>query len=388
MIHVFIGTKAQLIKMAPVMVELQQRNIPYNFIFSGQHQATVRNIREEFGLKDPDITLYSGKDITGIFQMLAWSLRIIFFALKNRREVWQGDKHGVVLNHGDTFSTLLGSMLARLAGQRSAHVESGLRSFNLLQPFPEELTRILTFKLSNIYFAPGEWALSNLEKYTGTKINTVHNTLLDSLRLSEQAIDASDIDIPSHRFAIGSIHRFENIFSKTQLEKIIQILIKISNDIPVLLILHKPTEQKLVEFGMMESLKRQRNIELRPRYSYFEFVKLVKHADLVITDGGSNQEECCYIGKPCIIMRSTSERQEGIGQNAVICNYEYEIAARVLNDLEQYQQAPERKEISPSAIIVDALSHQNMGESASASVGSTRAETIGAKSERSALENR
>ena len=137
---------------------------------------------------------------------------------------------------------------------------------------------------------------------------------------------------------------------------------------------------------MMESLKKQPNIELRPRYSYFEFVKLVKHSDLVITDGGSNQEECYYIGKPCIIMRSTSERQEGIGHNAVICNYEYEIAARVLKDLKRYEQAPERKEISPSAIIVDALAHQNVLESTA--IGSTKSENIGAKTERSALENR
>ena len=129
MIHVFIGTKAQLIKMAPVMVELQHRGIPYNFIFSGQHQATVQNIRDEFGVKEPDVTLYEGRDITGILQMLVWSIRILFYSLRNRQAVWQGDKNGVVLNHGDTFSTLLGSLLARVSGQRSAHVESGLRSF-------------------------------------------------------------------------------------------------------------------------------------------------------------------------------------------------------------------------------------------------------------------
>jgi len=357
MIHVFIGTKAQLIKMAPVMVELQQRNIEYNFIFSGQHQATVSNIRDEFGLKDPDITLYSGKDITGIAQMLAWSLRIIFFAIRHRHQVWRGDKNGIVLNHGDTFSTLLGSLLARLAGQRSAHIESGLRSFNLLQPFPEEITRILTFRLSNIYFAPGEWALSNLKKYRGTKVDTVHNTLLDSLRLSEVAIDAANIEIPSHKFAIASIHRFENIFSKKQLAEIIEILVEISNTIPILLILHKPTEQKLIEFGLIEHLQLEPNIELRPRYSYFEFVKLIKHSSLVITDGGSNQEECYYIGKPCLIMRSTSERQEGIGHNAVICDYKRDIAVRMLGKLEQYERAPERQGISPSAIIVDALQH-------------------------------
>ena len=152
-----------------VMVELQQRNIPYNFIFSGQPQATVQNIREEFGLKDPDVTLYTGKDITGILQMLVWSFRILFYSLMNREKVWRGDKNGIVLNHGDTFSTLLGTLLARVSGQRSAHVESGLRSFNLFHPFPEEITRILTFNLSNIYFAPGDWHCQTWRNTGGSK---------------------------------------------------------------------------------------------------------------------------------------------------------------------------------------------------------------------------
>lgn len=355
MIHVFIGTKAQLIKMAPIMVELQRRGIPYNFIFSGQHQATVQNIREEFGLKDPDITLYKGRDITGIFQMLIWSLRILFFSLWNRQKVWQGDKNGIVLNHGDTFSTLLGSLLARVSGQRSAHVESGLRSFNLFHPFPEELTRILTFWLSNIYFAPGQWALSNLEKYSGTKINTVHNTLLDALRISEAAVDESSVDIPDHVFAVASIHRFENIFSKSKLTEIVDLLITVSEKTPILFILHKPTEQKLDHFGLRTRLENCPTIELRPRYSYFQFIKLTKHASLVITDGGSNQEECYYMGKPCIIMRATSERQEGLGQNAVISNYSIDEVSRVIDHMDDYEIIPEGLDTSPSQIIVDAL---------------------------------
>jgi UDP-N-acetylglucosamine 2-epimerase (non-hydrolysing) len=355
MIHVFIGTKAQLIKMAPVMVELQRRGIPYNFIFSGQHQATVDNSREEFGLKDPDITLYNGRDITGILQMLFWSIRIISFTLWNRQKVWQGDKNGIVLNHGDTFSTLLGSVLGRISGQRSAHVESGLRSFNLFHPFPEEVTRLLTFQLSNIYFVPGKWALENLEKYRGIKINTVHNTLLDALRTGEAAISTSEVKIPDHPFAVVSLHRFENIFSKKMLARIVVLLAQVSEQTPILFILHKPTEKKLDQYGLRERLEDCPGIQLRPRYSYFQFIKLVKHARLVITDGGSNQEECYYMGKPCIIMRTTSERQEGIGQNALICNYEYPRMLPVLTHPEKYAIAPENLDVSPSRIIVDEL---------------------------------
>jgi UDP-N-acetylglucosamine 2-epimerase (non-hydrolysing) len=355
MIHIFIGTKAQLIKMAPVMVELQQRNIPYNFIFSGQHQATVNNIREEFGLKDPDITMYKGRDITGVVQMLFWSLRILFFSMANRKRVWQDDKNGIVLNHGDTFSTLLGSLLARVSGQRSAHVESGLRSFNLFHPFPEEVTRILTFNLSNIYFAPGDWALENLQKYHGIKINTIHNTLLDALRISDSAVNESIVDVPDTEYALASIHRFENIFSKSRLTDIVDLLIRTSRKTPLLFILHKPTEQKLEHFGLREALENCPTIELRPRYSYFQFIKLTRHARFVVTDGGSNQEECHYMGKPCIIMRTTSERQEGIGYNAVICDYDYNQVSEVIDNLKHYEHSPENLATSPSKIIVDRL---------------------------------
>ncbi len=355
MIHVFVGTKAQLIKMAPIMIELQRRNIPYNFIFSGQHQATVKNIRDEFAIKDPDVTLYKGKDITSIFQMLLWGIRILFFTLWNRHQVWQGDKNGIVLNHGDTFSTLLGSLLARVCGQRSAHVESGLRSFNLLHPFPEEITRILTFWLSNIYFAPGEWALGNLKKYRGIKVNTVYNTLLDALRISESAVAEAKVEIPDYPYAVVSVHRFENIFSKEKLTEIVDLLLRTSEHMPLLFILHKPTEKKLEQYKLRSKLEACSSIELRPRYSYFQFIKLIKQASFVITDGGSNQEECYYIGKPCIIMRATSERQEGLGKNAVICNYSYPEIERVVSDLPRYQTVAEHSAISPTNIIIDQL---------------------------------
>ncbi len=355
MIHTFIGTKAQLIKMAPIMRRLQQRGIDYNFIFSGQHQATIDDIRAEFGLKEPDIKLYTGPDITGIVQMLGWGMRIVLFTLWHRSEVWQGDKDGIVLNHGDTFSTLLGTILARISGLRSAHVESGLRSFNLFHPFPEELTRRLTFLLSNIYFAPGEWALKNLKRYRGKKINTHFNTLLDALRASKVAIDNADVEIPSYSYGIASIHRFENIFSRNQLNKITEILIDISSQEKLLLILHKPTLKKLKEFDLLNKLDSCTTIELRPRYSYFQFIKLVKNARFVITDGGSNQEECYYLGKPCLILRKATERNEGLGLNACVSDYKRPVIDNFFKSIDQFEHPEISNDISPTDIIIDFL---------------------------------
>ena len=130
MIHIFLGTKAQLIKMAPIMRELQDRNIEYNFIFSGQHQNTINDLRNNFGVKEPDVILHSGKDINSIPAMLLWMIKIIYRSLIDRKRIWREDRDGIVLNHGDTFSTLLGTILGKLSGLSCGHIESGLRSYN------------------------------------------------------------------------------------------------------------------------------------------------------------------------------------------------------------------------------------------------------------------
>ena len=355
MIHVFLGTKAQLVKMAPVMKALEDRGIKYNFVFSGQHKETMQDLIEVFGLKQPDITLHSGKDITGIGQMLVWATRIILYTLKHKREVWQGDQNGAVLNHGDTFSTLLGSVLAKLSGLRSAHIESGLRSHKILDPFPEELTRLLVFRLSDYYFAPGEIPLANVMRYRGNKINTRYNTLIDSLLHSRSSRVQTTIDIPKSPYCVASIHRFENIFNKQRLKLILDMLERISRSIRVLFILHKPTRVRLEVLGFMDELERKQTIEMRPRYDYFSFIRLIENSEFVITDGGSNQEECFYMGKPCLLFRKKTEREEGMNQNVLLSNLEWSVVESFVLDHNNYKRPPVKPEISPSKIIVDRL---------------------------------
>ena len=174
MIHIIIGTKAQLIKMAPIMLRLQGKNIPYNFIFTGQHQETIDDLRENFSIKPPDVTLHYGEDITSVPSMLLWLIKISFKSLFFRNSIFQGDhkNNGIVLVHGDTFSTLLGAIMGRIAGLKVAHVESGLRSFDLWNPFPEELTRIITSWLSNIYFKVENLVLRARSEFIGSAILT------------------------------------------------------------------------------------------------------------------------------------------------------------------------------------------------------------------------
>ncbi|PVZ71852.1 UDP-N-acetyl glucosamine 2-epimerase [Pelagibaculum spongiae] len=356
MIHVILGTKAQLIKMAPIMIELQEKQLEWRFIFTGQHQQTIDSLRSDFGLKNPDVTLHQHKDITGMFSMLLWMLKLISMGIFFKSWVW-GKNTGpddIVLVHGDTFSTLIGALIARLAGMKVAHVESGLRSFNLRNPFPEELTRLLVFRLSHIYFAPGDWAEKNLEKFSGQSVNTQQNTLLDSVKYSLSQPASDDLSIPNYKYALVSLHRFENIFDSERFIELIHWLEVAAKKIPLLFILHPPTVKQLEKFQLTERLGNNPNIELRPRYTHRDFLHLLTHAELLISDGGSNQEECSYLGKPCLLARNHTERQEGLTTNVRLCGNMQQLI-RCIDNIEKLQSPDQFSQDSPSAYIVSWL---------------------------------
>lgn len=355
-IHIVIGTKAQLIKMAPIMAELQRRDIDYRFVFTGQHKETITKLRENFGIKSPDITLHKGKDITGIVQMFFWVLRILYLTVAHKRRILgPTTSSDILLVHGDTFSTLLGALMGKVAGINVGHVESGLRSFNLWNPFPEEIVRILTFRLSDHFFCPGEWAIANVEGFKGAKINTKHNTLYDSLCLAKERFEYSNVAIPETLYAVCTIHRFETIFKKERFEETLDIIIEISRKIRVLFILHPPTKNQLMKLNLMEKLSAESNIELRPRYDYFDFIKLVDSSEYVLSDGGSNQEECYYLGKPCLLLRNTTERMEGLEENTVLSKFDRSVINDFCESYQTYKNTSLKLTALPSKAIVDYL---------------------------------
>jgi UDP-N-acetylglucosamine 2-epimerase (non-hydrolysing) len=353
MIHVVLGTKEQLIKMAPIMVVMRDRNIPYRFISTGQHRDTMNEILDNFELRKPDLELYSGPDITSIGQMFLWALRLVTKSFFNRKTIFGRDKHGIVLVHGDTFSTLIGALMGRVAGLKIGHVESGLRSFNIFQPFPEELTRLATFRLSHIYFCAGNWAIQNLKRYKGEKVNTHLNTLFDSLVTALPIVDKRRSSIvPDHPFGIVTLHRFENFRDQMSTNQIVEKIELIAQSKKLLFILHKPTERALKMHGFYERLESNPNIELRPRYDYFQFISLMRSTEFVISDGGSNQEECYYLGIPALLLRNVTERQEGIGRNIVVSKFDDDIIKEFMANLMKYRYPLVELETRPSELVV------------------------------------
>ncbi len=231
MIHFFIGTKAQLIKMAPIMIEMKRRNISFRYIDSGQHAEFTRSIRKVFGLREPDICLGGNKnDITSFMGAAGWLFKLIrILILKRkwlRKEVYRDG--GICLIHGDTLSAVLGMKMAKAAGLKVGHIEAGLRSFNFWNPFPEELIRIYCMKRCDILFAPSNEAYRNLDamNISGEIVSVEGNTIIDSLRLMEnnQAI----VDVPDEEFALATCHRLETITKRKRLCQIINLLNRVS----------------------------------------------------------------------------------------------------------------------------------------------------------------
>ncbi len=354
-IYIVIGTRAQLIKTAPVMAELNKRNIPYTFIYTAQHTETIDEIRKNFKLKKPDIVVVEPKETKTIGLFGKWLIQAFWQLIVNRKKFIP--KKGLIITHGDTTSCVWGALLGKLTGCKVMHLESGLRSFNIFKPFPEEINRLITFNLTDIYVCPNQWALNNLKKYKGVKINTVENTQYDSVRLAIKVAAKSKLKVPK-KYAVASIHRFENVFNKKVLEKIIKLILLVAKDIPVVFILHPVTKKQLVKTGLIYKLKSNKNIVISNRLSFFEFITLIHKSEFVMTDGGSNQEELSYMGKPTLILRETTERKEGLGKNAILAGFDEDRVKRFIKEYKKYQQLEKRLDTSPSKIVVDWIEKQ------------------------------
>lgn len=344
MIHIAIGTKAQFIKMIPVMLELQKKNIAYNLIDLGQHSLITGELREEFKIKAPDVYLSKGRNISRLTSAFFWIIKIFLKSLSGRwvkKNIFL-NKGGVCLVHGDTASTLVGLYLAKRAGLEVAHVEAGLRSFSWQEPFPEEILRVITMKFSDILFAPSQWAFDNLvkmglaDKSVKLSANTGWQTTFISL--SKQV----DLGLGLDKFCLITFHRMENIFSRGRLLLIIGVIEEISKIMPVVFVQHAPTLHRLKKTGLDKRLAKIENLRYYKILKHSQFIHLIDNSAFVMTDGGSIQEECSYLGKPCLLLRRHTERAEGLGENALLSNLDLSLMRHFIAHYSEFNRQPDQ----------------------------------------------
>ena len=356
----FIGTTAELIKLFPVIKKLEDDKSPYLIISSGQNDIISSVTLKKANGGRVDLVLSQETTIKKTsLGLLKWWITVFLRGIGEIRRFLRGYnlKKSVFVVHGDTVSTVMGAMIGKILGIPVAHVEAGLRSFHLLSPFPEEIDRILTSKLANYSFAPGDFACRNLEKSKTKVINTYFNTAVDSLALArEQECTSPVINnlLPSEYF-VFVMHRQENLANKEFVKTVLDRIIILSKKIKCVVILHTITKNAFIDYGYMEQLKKEGNIVFLDRQEYFDFIKLLSYSSFVITDGGSNQEELNYLGKPCLILRSFTERLEGVGENAEMYNGEPDMILSFADNASSYRREPVHPSVSPTEIITETL---------------------------------
>jgi len=314
-----LGARPQFIKAGPVSREIKRLrsegvNIEEIIVHTGQHYD--RNMSdvffEELQLPIPDYYLGVGGKSHG-----AMTGEMII----KLEEVMFKEKPDVVLVYGDTNSTLAGAITASKLHVPIAHVEAGLRSFNM--NMPEEINRVLTDRLSKWLFCPTDTAVENLKKEGfenfDCRIVKSGDVMYDAVLFYRKygKKPKLDFDMQPLSFVLVTVHRAENTDDEKRLKNIIEALEEISREIPVIFPVHPRTRQKLRRYNICTDSPSLHIIE---PVSYLEMVWLLDNCKLVMTDSGGLQKEAYFFKKPCITLRDETEWIElvDIGANVLV----------------------------------------------------------------------
>lgn len=291
----------------------------------------MQDLLDEFGIQTPQISLVKPQERSTIFSLLTWLPQAYLSTVKKLKNIKTINSDIDVLVHGDTLSTVLGALAGRKVGARVVHLESGLTSGKILDPFPEEISRRIVFRLCHVAMCPNNETYQHIVKNYKkcAAINTHGNTIIDAIRIS--GVNRQNTNA-SHPYVVVSIHRFQNIYEQKRFQYLINLLTEISQSHTVKFVLHPATRKRLHRYKLYEKLEQTQGIELLPRLGYSAFLKLAAESVCVLTDGGSNQEELAAIGVPTIVLRDATERSDGLGKNALMEN---EVPITVLNYITQ-----------------------------------------------------
>ena len=368
MIHIFLGTKAQLIKTAPVIRRLDAEGVPYRLIDSGQHADLSQALRRELGIREPDARLRTGHSIATVPEGLWWLLRLLAWATVRsgavRRELF-ADQDGICVIHGDTASTLVSLYLAKRAGLRVAHLEAGLRSYSIWHPFPEELIRLIAMRWSDLLFAPSEWAFDNLRRMRvrGECVNLGANTSVEAVR--DALARPAAMEMPREPYAVMTIHRMETIYHARRLRMAVDLAFECSAERLVCFIMHPPTHRQLARRGWLRELERHPRVRILSLVAHHDFLHLLRGAEFLVTDGGSVQEESVCLHVPCLVLRQRTERHDGLTTNVRLVPFDREAAREFVRDYRSLRQPMDATVPEPSRVVVERLRLWLGGESTS-----------------------
>ena len=313
-----VGARPNFVKIAPILSAIKRyKHINSILVHTGQHydfemsQLFFQNLK----IPKPDYNLEVGSGSH------AWQTAKIIERLE---PVLGEEKPNLVIVVGDVNSTLAGALAASKLHIPVAHIEAGLRSFDMLMP--EEINRLLTDHISNYLFATEKSAVKNLiqEGISRQKIYLVGNVMIDTLfklkTKSKKSKVFEELKLKKKEYAVLTLHRPENIDDKKIFNDLIETVRKIQGKIKIIWPVHPRVKKQLRKFNFFNKIKKIENLFLTEPLGYLEMLALNNQAKFILTDSGGLQEESTILGVPCLTLRQNTERPVTVevGTNIVV----------------------------------------------------------------------
>lgn len=304
-IIVGFGTRPEIIKLAPLITALKNADFNVITLHTGQHNELATEMLNLFDV-EPDYNLKAMRNNQDLFDLSA-------FLLPELKKVYLSENPDAIIVQGDTISTYLSALAGFYLKIPVFHVEAGLRSHDIYNPFPEEVNRKQISVIASAHFVPTQLSKDNLlkEGYSDNHIWITGNTVVDALfniMASDVYKKTDGIKFNTPKNILLTSHRREN--RGMPLKRIMLAMLKIldqHHDLSIHFPAHpSPAVQEIVTDG---NFKHNR-LHILPPIGYIPFLKLMNQVDLVLTDSGGIQEECAALGKKVLVLRETTERQE------------------------------------------------------------------------------
>ena len=319
-----VGARPNMMKVAPLLAELRrQEEIEPVLVHTGQHYdySMSQVFFDQLGVPPPDYNLDVGSGTH-----YAQTAEI----LRKFGELVQHDRPDMVVVAGDVNSTIACALVAAKERIPVAHAEAGLRSFD--RSMPEEINRVLTDAVADLLFTTEESANQNLanEGIATGKVFFVGNLMIDSLvsalKVARQSSLRSELGLGGKPYVVLTLHRPSNVDNEDQLRRTLDAIVEVAQHIPIVFPAHPRTARNIEAAGLTAMTTwtggplANSGLWMMPPAPYLDFLDLMRHAVMVITDSGGVQEETTFLGVPCLTYRDTTERPVTVsmGTNRVV----------------------------------------------------------------------